>query len=81
MLYMDGLSLEKGALSFYLKGVICRFPVLWVLKSAVRVAFVFSRENGACPKHVIVEFLLFKCKASCTGQMEVKAFTMEGTAV
>lgn len=72
---------REPALSFYLKGVICRFPILWVLKSAVRVALVFSRDNGACTKHVIVKFLLFKCKASCSGQMEVKAFTIKGTAV
>lgn len=81
MLYMEGLSIEKGALFFYLKGVVCTFPVLWVLKSAVRIAFVYSRENGACTKHVIVKFLLFKCKASCSGQMEGKAFTVKGSAV
>lgn len=80
MLYMEGLSIEKGALFFYLKGVICRFPILWVLKSAVTVPFVFSRENGICTKHVIAKFLLFKSEASCAGLMEGKAFLIKGIA-
>lgn len=79
MLYVESLSIEQGTLIFYLQSVICRFSVEQLVKSAARGAFVFSRENDACSKHVKV--LLFKCKASCTGQIEGKAFTVAGTAV
>jgi len=50
------------------------------VKSAAMVVFVFSKANDACSRHIIVE-VLFKRKASCTGQMEDKAFTNTGTAV
>lgn len=53
MLYGEGPSVGKGALTLYLPIVILGFSVGWLVTFAARVAIAFSRPNDACSKHQV----------------------------